>query len=31
MFLFRDDDMVGDLREPEEGTWRKFAVNLHLT
>lgn len=27
----RPDDIVGDLRTPEQGNWRTFAVVLHLT
>jgi len=27
----RPEDVVGDLRTPEQGNWRKFPVMLHLT
>ncbi|KAL9951241.1 hypothetical protein ACROYT_G043867 [Oculina patagonica] len=27
----RPEDIVGDLRTPEQGNWRNFAVILHLT
>ncbi len=31
ILFYRNEDIIGDLRSPEEGAWRQFSILLRLS